>query len=149
MKAPWKIQVNVQEKQVVGCIQEGKAYVYFDQDGLMMRKTTSREKGIPVVEGIKAKNTGQFEYLKVDNEKIFSYIVNLTKEVKEKKLKFTYKGQKEYETIEEEIANLEEKIEELESSMGKFASDFVKLNQITKEKEEAEAMLIAAGAIEE
>ena len=61
--------------------------------------------------------------------------------VKEKKLKFTYKGQKEYETIEDEIANLEEKIEELESSMGKFASDFVKLNQITKEKEEAEALL--------
>ena len=61
--------------------------------------------------------------------------------VKEKKLKFTYKEQKEYETIEEEIANLEEKIEELESSMGKFASDFIKLNQITKEKEEAEALL--------
>ena len=38
--------------------------------------------------------------------------------VKEKKLKFTYKEQKEYETIEDEIANLEEKIEELESSMG-------------------------------
>ena len=61
--------------------------------------------------------------------------------VKEKKLKFTYKEQKEYETIEEDIANLEEKIEELEASMSKFASDFVKLNQIAKEKEEAEALL--------
>ena len=61
--------------------------------------------------------------------------------VKEKKLKFTYKEQKEYETIESDIAALEEKIEELESSMSKFARDFVKLNQITKEKEEAEALL--------
>ena len=61
--------------------------------------------------------------------------------VKEKKLKFTYKEQKDYETIEEDIAKLEEKIENLESSMSNFASDFVKLNQIVKEKEEAEALL--------
>ena len=61
--------------------------------------------------------------------------------VKEKKLKFTYKEQKDYETIEGDIAKLEEKIEELESSMSSFASDFVKLNQIVKEKEEAEALL--------
>ena len=61
--------------------------------------------------------------------------------VREKKLKFSYKEQRDYETIEEEIAQLEEKIEELENSMSKFASDFVKLNQIVKEKEEAEALL--------
>ena len=61
--------------------------------------------------------------------------------VREKKLKFSYKEQRDYETIEGEIAQLEEKFEELESSMSKFASDFVKLNQIIKEKEEAEALL--------
>ena len=61
--------------------------------------------------------------------------------VKEKKLKFSYKEQRDYETIEGDIAQLEEKIEELENSMSKFASDFVKLNQIMKEKEEAEALL--------
>ncbi|MBQ8857481.1 MAG: ABC-F family ATP-binding cassette domain-containing protein [Lachnospiraceae bacterium] len=61
--------------------------------------------------------------------------------VKEKKLKFTYKEQRDYETIEGDIAALEEKIEELENSMSKFASDFIKLNQIIKEKEEAEALL--------
>ena len=60
---------------------------------------------------------------------------------KEKKLKFTYKEQKEYETIESDIADLEEKIENLENSMSSFARDFVKLNQIVKEKEEAEALL--------
>ena len=61
--------------------------------------------------------------------------------VKEKKLKFSYKEQRDYETIEGDIVQLEEKIEELENSMSKFASDFVKLNQIMKEKEEAEALL--------
>lgn len=61
--------------------------------------------------------------------------------VKEKKLKFSYKEQRDYETIEEEIAELEEKIESLESDMGKFSSDFIKLNEIVKEKEKAEALL--------
>lgn len=61
--------------------------------------------------------------------------------VKEKKLKFSYKEQRDYETIEEEIAELEERIEQLENSMGNFSSDFVKLNEIIKEKEAAEALL--------
>ena len=61
--------------------------------------------------------------------------------LKEKKLKFSYKEQRDYETIETEIAGLEEKIEALEEDMSRFASDFVKLNQIIKEKEEAEALL--------
>lgn len=60
---------------------------------------------------------------------------------KEKKLKFSYKEQREYETIEDDIAALEEKIETLLADMGKYARDFVKLNELTREKEEAEALL--------
>ncbi len=58
-----------------------------------------------------------------------------------KKLKFTFQEQKDYETIEADIEALEEKIAELENSMIKCASDFVKLNEITKEKEACEAAL--------
>jgi ATP-binding cassette subfamily F protein uup len=57
------------------------------------------------------------------------------------KLKFSYKEQKEYETIEDDIAALEEKVEQLEQEILKAARDFVKLNQLTKEKEEAESTL--------
>ena len=57
------------------------------------------------------------------------------------KLKFSYKEQREYETIEDDIAALEEKIEQLEQDILKSARDFVKLNQLTKEKEEAESAL--------
>lgn len=60
---------------------------------------------------------------------------------REKKLKFTFKEQKEYETIEEDIAALEEKIEALEADIVKNSRDFVKLNELTKEKEAAEAAL--------
>ena len=60
---------------------------------------------------------------------------------REKKLKFSFKEQKEFETIEDDIAALEEKIQQLEQDMVKFATDFVKLNQLSKEKEEAEINL--------
>ena len=42
--------------------------------------------------------------------------------------------QKDYETIEDDIAALEAKLEELDEKMGSFASDFVKLNELTQEK---------------
>lgn len=59
----------------------------------------------------------------------------------EEKLKFTYKEQKEYETIEDEIAELEAKNESLEAEILKCATDFVKLNELSKEKEETEKLL--------
>lgn len=58
-----------------------------------------------------------------------------------RKLKFTFKEQKEYETIESDIEALEEKIAALEGEMLTAATDFVKLNKLAKEKEEAETLL--------
>lgn len=57
------------------------------------------------------------------------------------KLKMTYNEQREFESIDNDIANLEAKIENLEASMLKYATDFVKLNECAKEKEEAEKHL--------
>ena len=57
---------------------------------------------------------------------------------KEKKLKFSYKEQKEFETIDEDIEKLEEKIAELEEQISKCATDFVKLNELMQEKEKTE-----------
>ena len=42
---------------------------------------------------------------------------------REKKLKFSYKEQREYETIDEDIAKLEEKIEKLDREMVKNATN--------------------------
>ena len=58
-----------------------------------------------------------------------------------RKLKFTYQEQKDYESIEGEMAALEEKISALEADFSKYASDFVKLNELTQEKEAAEQQL--------
>ena len=53
---------------------------------------------------------------------------------REKKLKFSYKEQREYETIDEDIAKLEEKIEKLDREMVKNATNSVKLSE-TYERE--------------
>ncbi len=59
----------------------------------------------------------------------------------EKKVKFTYKEQQEWDGIEEEIEGLEERLEEIDGEMVKNASDFGKLNDLQKEKEEKEKLL--------
>ena len=57
------------------------------------------------------------------------------------KLKFTFKEQREYETIDDDIAALEEKIEKLDQEIMANATNSGKLNELTKEKEQAEADL--------
>lgn len=58
-----------------------------------------------------------------------------------RKLKFTYKEQKDYETIEADIHELEEKIETVTMEMSKYTSDFIKLQELGDEKNRLEAAL--------
>ena len=60
---------------------------------------------------------------------------------RKKKLKFTFQEQKDYETIEADMAALEEKIEQIDADYLKFSKDFVKLNELSKLKEETEKLL--------
>ncbi len=48
----------------------------------------------------------------------------------------SYKEQREYETIEDDIAQLEEKLENIEADILKYAHDFVKLNELSSQKDE-------------
>ncbi len=57
---------------------------------------------------------------------------------RERKLKFTYNEQKEFETIDEEIAKLESKIESLDEEMMKNATNSVKLKELMEKKQKAE-----------
>lgn len=63
------------------------------------------------------------------------------KKNRQTKLKFSYKEQKEYETIDEDIAALEERISNLEKEINKNASLYTKLAELTAEKEKAEEEL--------
>ena len=60
---------------------------------------------------------------------------------REDKPKFTFKEQKEYDTIEADITKVESEIEELERKMSKNASNYGLLNELVKEKEALEEVL--------
>ena len=60
---------------------------------------------------------------------------------KDTRLKFSYKEQKEYETIDNDIASLENKITQLENEINASASEYSKLTLLMAEKEQTEKLL--------
>lgn len=60
---------------------------------------------------------------------------------RENKLKFTYAEQKEYDTIDDDIASLESKIEELDGEIAGVATQYSRLNELMQEKADVEAQL--------
>ena len=62
---------------------------------------------------------------------------------REKKLKFSYKEERDFATIDQDIADLEAKIEENQAAQGAAGSDYVKLQQLQEELTELEAALEA------
>ncbi len=69
-----------------------------------------------------------------ENTKIINR--NNWKDGQEKKKKMSYKEQREYETIEDDIAKLESELEDIEKDILKYSHDFVKLNELSAKKEE-------------
>ena len=59
----------------------------------------------------------------------------------EKKIRFTYKEQKEFESIDDDIAELEGKIEKLDQEIAQNVTNSSRLNDLLKEKEQIEQAL--------
>ena len=64
-----------------------------------------------------------------------------TKRPREVKLKFSYKEQREFDGIDEEIESLDQKIAVLDQKMAEAATQYAKLNELMQEKDEAEKQL--------
>ena len=77
------------------------------------------------------KNTAGEEKGKKDSVKTW-------KQNRPSKLKFSFKEQREYETIDNDIATLEDKISALDHEIMANATNSGKLNELTREKEQAE-----------
>ena len=60
---------------------------------------------------------------------------------RERKLKFSYKEQLEFETIDDDLAALEEQIGECQAAQGRCGSDYVKLQELQTRQAELEAKL--------
>ena len=64
-----------------------------------------------------------------------------TEDFAKKKLKFTYKEQREFETIDEEIAALEEALADVDAQMSSVGSDYSRLQELSEKREEFSASL--------
>ena len=98
---------------------------------------------------------GYTDYIKANQEKtVNASLTSLEKSAEDKKkaakewkknrpekLKFSFKEQKEFETIDDVISSLEEKIENLDQEILKNATNSLKLQELMKEKGDAEALL--------
>ena len=60
---------------------------------------------------------------------------------KEKKLKFTFKEEREFQTIDDDIATLEALIEENEKEQSKYCTDYVKLQELQEKQIELKTQL--------
>jgi len=60
---------------------------------------------------------------------------------REKKLKFSFKEQREFETIDDDLAELEAKLEECQAAQNLCGSDYMKLQELQEQQTELEAKL--------
>jgi len=85
------------------------------------------------------------EYLEKKRKEATPVVPQKKEESREKgkktKTKLSFKEQREFDTIEDEIAGLEEKLVQLDEEMVKYANDYVKLQELTREKEITEKIL--------
>lgn len=91
-----------------------------------------------------SEETGQFsEREKIKEKQVSGESVSSkdTWKQREKKLKFTFKEQKEFETIDDDIAVLESEMERLDGEIMKNASNSAKLNELMEAKEATERQL--------
>jgi ATP-binding cassette subfamily F protein uup len=77
---------------------------------------------------------------KVEEEKKVKAAPKRTREQGKPK-KFSYKEQREFEGIDQRIADLEEKLEKTDEEIEKFATDFEKLNELMEKKNAIEEEL--------
>ena len=67
--------------------------------------------------------------------------------VGKKKLKFSYREQREFESIDDDIAALEQQIQETEAQLGACTSDYVKLQELSEKKSALETQTASARSV--
>ncbi|MCI9422922.1 MAG: FtsQ-type POTRA domain-containing protein [Dorea sp.] len=87
LKAPWSVKIEVKEKPIVGYIQNGELYDYFDKEGLVVLESSALIEGVPYIEGIGLGEVKLYEHLRSKNTKIFEQILETSREITKHDLK--------------------------------------------------------------
>lgn len=86
LKGRGDVKIRVYEKSIVGYVDYLGTYMYFDKDGTVVESSTEIMEGIPRITGLQFDAIVLSEKLPVEKEKVFQYILNLTKELKKNEI---------------------------------------------------------------
>lgn len=71
-------KVTVYEKSLAGCIEYMGSYLYFDREGIIVESSRELTPMVPLVTGLRFQNVVMYEKLTVEDDSIFSEILNLS-----------------------------------------------------------------------
>ena len=75
---PTSVELIVYEKSIVGYVSYMSSKMYFDKDGIIVESSGRRLDGIPAITGLHFGQIVLYQKLPVENDRIFSMILNLT-----------------------------------------------------------------------
>ncbi len=78
IEAPNSIRIRVYEKKLAGYVEYLGTNLYFDNDGIVVESSDVITQGVPNITGLPFSHMALYEKLPVENEKIFSQILELT-----------------------------------------------------------------------
>lgn len=81
-----ELNVHVYEKNIVGYVEYLGNCMYFDKDGVVVESSAREMKQVPKISGLRFDSISLQEKLPVGNDNVFSYILNLTKELKKNEI---------------------------------------------------------------
>lgn len=87
MKTPWRVKVTVIEKKMIGYTLVGDEYIYFDEEGRVLEKSTILKEELPCIEGISVSEAVLYEKLPVKEKRIFRNVSEALKAFEKYKLK--------------------------------------------------------------
>ncbi len=76
--SPDTIRINVYEKSIAGYIAYLGHYMYFDRDGIVVESSLEPSDNVPQVLGLNFNYVILYEKLPLDNDKVFSEILDIT-----------------------------------------------------------------------
>lgn len=72
------IRINVYEKALAGCVNYLGNYMYFDREGIVVETSDHLTEGVPQIKGLTFDHVVMHEKLPVEDDSIFSKILNVT-----------------------------------------------------------------------
>ena len=95
---PFKVEVIVYDKSIVGYVSYMSSYMYFDRDGIIVESSADCLPGVPWITGLEFGRIILYKPLPVKDPKIFEEILNLTQQlsvynIQVDRIKFSSSGQ--------------------------------------------------------